>query len=100
MPLTVITASRLRDGAIVWLDSADRWSERFADACAREGEAVARGLAVAAADAGAQHIIGAYEVEVLATPAGLRPVSTRERIRATGPSVRPDLAYDRTQVEA
>ena len=94
MSLTVITASRLRDGAIVWLSASDIWSTSFADASGREGEQLDRGLAMAADSERAQQVIGVYKVEVRATPSGLLPVSTRERIRATGPSVRPDLSYE------
>jgi len=94
MPLTVITASRLRDGAIVWLSAADSWSTRFADASGREGEVLSQGLVEAADSERAQLVIGVYQVEVRQTPSGLLPVSTRERIRAMGPSVRPDLSYE------
>ncbi len=93
MPVCVITASRLRDGAIVWLTAAETWSARFADAGRREGEGVASGLAVAKAAERAQLVIGGYAVAVQETPGGLVPESARERIRATGPSVRPDLGY-------
>jgi sulfite reductase (NADPH) hemoprotein beta-component len=93
MTLSVITASRLRDGAIVWLTADHVWSTRFAEAQCLAGDVVEHGLAVAGAAARAQLIVGAYQVEVSETPSGVLPVSVRERIRATGPSVRPDFAY-------
>jgi hypothetical protein len=93
MPLFVITASRLRDGAIVWRLASGSWSERFADAAPIEEAAVAAALDDAGADIRAQRVVGVYKVAVTATAAGLAPVSVRETIRAQGPSVRPDFAY-------
>jgi hypothetical protein len=93
MSLSVITASRLRDGAIVWLTEGQSWSTRFAEAQCLAGDAVEQGLAAAHAAERAQLVVGAYQVAVHETPSGVLPLSVRERIRATGPSVRPDFAY-------
>jgi hypothetical protein len=39
-------------------------------------------------------------IDVDATPDGWRPRSTRERVRAVGPSVRPDFALPSLPVDA
>ena len=93
MSLFVVTASRLRDGAILWLDGAQRWSESFGDSAAFDDAAIEAALAVGAESIRTQRVVGVYKVEVTQGASGLVPVSTREHIRAAGPSVRPDFAY-------
>lgn len=82
---SVLTANRLVDGAVVFLDPHGRWSERFANA---------RGLAGDADKAGAlergQAAVAACEVVepyLVALGADGRPERLRERIRADGPTV-------------
>ena len=93
MKLFVVTATRLRDGAILWLGSGHVWHEQFGHANAVPETEVEAGLAFGAAEVAAQRVIGVYRVEVEAEGSAITPVTTRERIRATGPSVRPDLGY-------
>lgn len=97
MKLFVVTATRLRDGAILWLGegrvSHGVWHERFAKAHAMPEAELDAPLAFGAAEIAAQRVIGVYKVEVEDQQGQLTPVTTRERIRATGPSVRPDLSY-------
>jgi hypothetical protein len=93
MPLFVVTASRLRDGAIAWRTADGSWSERFQQAAAIDEAELDAALDAAGADIGAQRVVGVYKVAVSETPEGLAPVSVRERIRAFGPSVRPDFGY-------
>jgi len=95
MPHFVVTASRLRDGAIVWATDAG-WSEHFAAAAIHDATTIETALATAAADIRTQRVVGVYKVEVSPTADGFEPVSVREIIRATGPSVRPDLGYAAT----
>lgn len=91
--LHVITASRLRDGAILWLCADRTWSERFADAAAFDEAAIGAGMAAGEEAVRRQFVAGFYKAEVVRGPDGIAPASVRERIRASGPSVRPDLAY-------
>jgi hypothetical protein len=49
-------------------------------------------LAVAAEDVLARRVVGPYAFEVTLGDTGPQAISQRERIRARGPSVRPDLA--------
>jgi sulfite reductase (NADPH) hemoprotein beta-component len=92
MAFKVVTANRLRDGVILYLAGGDRWSEHLADAAVADGEAEEKRLLVAAAgDVAARRIVGPYAFEVVLGEAGPQAISQRERIRARGPSVRPDL---------
>ncbi len=89
MPLQVITANRLTDGAAVYLTPSGGWSTRVADAHAASdpetlGAIKARGDA-AVAD---RLVVGVYAIPLAADPAA-GPARLRERIRATGPTVTP-----------
>jgi hypothetical protein len=92
MSLFVVTASRLRDGTILWLGEGPAWVTHLAQAQTLGEPELAAALAFGAAEVRAQHVIGVYQVAVDVAESGLIPRSTREKIRANGPSVRPDLA--------
>ena len=88
MSIQVVTANRLRDGAIVWLTPERRWSEEFTASLPlrdeNEAEAV---LESTTADVKARLVVGPYLAEVTETPEGLKAASARERIRASrGPT--------------
>ena len=83
----VITASRLDDGAVIWLDRAGDWVEEFDQASASDDGTVIGGLlARALADEKTGRVISPYEVEIAAPPEAPVPVRLRERIRAFGPT--------------
>lgn len=86
----VLTANRLSDGAVVFLDEEGGWTERIAAARIVEkadGEAL-----VAAGEATASEVIAPYLIDVSLEAAGPRPLRYRERIRAFGPSIHPEFA--------
>lgn len=92
MPEKVVTANRLTDGLVVYLDAQDDWSERIADAqVTHNGEDSARLLSLAETPAHAVRIVGPYLIDVEAEEGAPRPVSLREVIRAQGPTARTDL---------
>ena len=93
MKLFVVTATRLRDGSILWLGKGKVWHERFGHAHAMAEADLEPELAFGAAEVAAQRVIGVYKVEVEPQDGEITPATTRERIRAIGPSVRPDLGY-------
>lgn len=93
MKLFVVTATRLRDGSILWLGHGPVWHERFSEAHAKPEADLDVEIAFGAAEMAAQRVIGVYKVEVEEQDGQITPSTTRERIRATGPSVRPDLSY-------
>ncbi len=78
-----VTGSRLRDGASVWLDDAANWVDHIAAAARFNEDALASALVDALADQASHQI-----VDVHSAPA---PLTYREQIRASGPSVRADL---------
>ncbi|WP_439533338.1 DUF2849 domain-containing protein [Polymorphobacter sp.] len=84
----VLTGNRLETGDVLWWDGAD-WSLHLRDAATMEK---AEAEALVAQFQPAERISDLVPVEVTFTDAGLRPTSTRERVRAVGPSVRPDFA--------
>ena len=88
----MITANRLRDGLVVFLDAAGGWSEDFhRGAIVEDAAAKAAALAVAARAAADNLIVDVYAIALELRAGHLAPKALRERIRATGPTVRTDL---------
>ncbi len=87
----IVTANRLDDGLVVYLNGAG-WSGRIGDArVARAEEDAAALLAEAEGPGQALRVVDPYLIEVTREGVVPRPVSHRETIRARGPTVRPDL---------
>ena len=88
----VLTANRLTDGEVVYLDAAGRWVEDLGEAqllaTPAEGEA-ALGKGIEAEHA--RKVVHAYLFDVAGQGHALKPVKMREIIRAAGPTVRRDL---------
>ena len=82
----MVTANRLRDGAVVFLASGGRWSTRVGEGHVAETEAHATEL-LRKAEAMPTEVVGPYLIEVAAGNGGWVPIRYRERIRAQGPSV-------------
>ncbi len=84
----VMTANRLRDGAVVYLAADGSWSTNISDgAVARDAVAAERLTAAGNQAAADQVVVGPYLIAVAVKDDGVEPVGTRERIRALGPSV-------------
>ena len=92
MSLKVLTANRLIDGEVVYLTADCSWSP-WLDASDRtqtpDGEEVLMARGAHAVDE--REVIDPYLMPVAEVEGKLRPLSQREKIRAKGPSVRPDL---------
>lgn len=88
--MKILTGNDVKSGAVLWWAGAG-WSALVADAVE-----VADAAPLIAAEEAAQRVTGAYVVEAEATPEGIRPAHIKERIRALGPTVRPDLCLDPT----
>lgn len=84
-----LTANRLSDGVVVFW-CLDGWAEQFADARLFESQEEAE-AALAAAKARPTLLVDPYLVEVALTEDGAAPVSYRERVRALGPTIHPDM---------
>jgi hypothetical protein len=92
----MITANRLSDGLVVFLDAAGGWSEDFhKGAIMADGAAKAEALALAARAAADNLIVDPYAIELELRAGHLAPKALREQIRATGPTVRTDLGKQR-----
>jgi len=80
----IVTANRLRDGAVVYLTATQHWSEEFAaSAVFRDDAAAQLALDGAGAAVKARLVVGPYLAEAKETAEGLQPINARERIRAS-----------------
>lgn len=84
--MKLLTGNDLPTGDVVWW-SGSGWSRHVEDA-ADVGEG---GEAIARAEEAARRVNTPYVIDALATPDGPRPAHIKDRIRALGPTVRPDL---------
>ncbi len=91
-PTQVVTANRLSDGVVVYLDEAGGWTERLGAAAALSGaEALAAAIETAKRAEADQIVVEPYPIDVARDGASLRPLRLRERIRAEGPTIHPEL---------
>lgn len=91
----ILTGNRLETGDVLWWAGQD-WSLHLNDAVAVDAD----GEALMARLLPLERINDLALIDVDATPTGWRPRSTRERVRAVGPSVRPDFALPSLPVDA
>ena len=88
----VMTANRLRDGDVVFLNRAGKWELAIDQAVlAQEPQAVAALEARAKDDEKSTLITGSYLFDAERMDGKIRASHIRERIRAQGPTVRIDL---------
>jgi hypothetical protein len=89
---SVLTANRLSDGQVVFLDFEGAWGESIDIAlAARTTQEIAELEARGAFDAAQNLIVEPYLVEVREAEGCLVPVRQRERVRAGGPSMLDDV---------
>lgn len=84
--MKLLTGNDLKSGDVTWW-TGNGWSRHVEDA-ADVGE---HGEGVRSAEEGARRVNASYLIEAVATPEGPRPAHIKDRIRALGPTVRPDL---------
>jgi len=84
--MKIVTASDLRTGAVVWWTGSD-WSLHVEDAA----DAGDHADAIIAREQGAQKVCDGQVIEGTRDENGVRPAHIKDRIRALGPTVRPDL---------
>jgi sulfite reductase (NADPH) hemoprotein beta-component len=88
--LRALTANRLIDGEVVFWTGAS-WAERFSLArLFDEAEIDAAETAEAHAKTAITELVEPYLIEVAPVEGGFAPVSYRERLRALGPTNKPD----------
>lgn len=84
--MKLLTGNDLRSGNVVWWTGYD-WSRHIEDA-ADVGD---HGDSIARAEEGARRVNVPYVIDAEETPDGPRPAHIKDRVRALGPTVRPDL---------
>lgn len=86
--LSVITANRLEDGAVVFLDFEGAWNTDFTVASIASSPDEVRALEDRGAhDAKRNLVVEPYLVDVREVEGRLVPLRQRERVRAQGPSI-------------
>ena len=87
----VITANRLRDGAVVFLGPDQHWVEELGRASVHSSvDSSAAALKSAQKDEATNLVIDVYAIDVADRVGGLKPIKLREAIRAQGPTVHPE----------
>lgn len=84
--MKILTGNDLASGDVVWWTGSD-WSRHVEEAAdvGDHGEEIAR------REEAARHVNLPYVIEATQTGQGPRPAHIKDRIRALGPTVRPDL---------
>ena len=85
----VVTANDLLVGDVIYLTPAQGWTRRLREAAVAPDAAAGEELLTEARRQPAR-AVGPYLIEVAAAADGPRPTVLRERVRARGPSNRPE----------
>jgi hypothetical protein len=93
----ILTGNNLKDGRVTWWDG-QNWSLHIADAVDVGDEAES----ILAREEAARRVNGSYAIDAEPDPSGhgVRPAHIKDRIRALGPTVRPDLTLKPADPEA
>lgn len=84
--MKIVTGNDLKTGAVVWWTGVD-WSIHVEDAV----DAGEQAEDVALREEAARRVNVPYVIEAEADGKGVRPAHIKDRVRALGPTVRPDL---------
>ena len=94
--MKILTGNDLKNGRVVWWDG-QGWSIHVEDAV-DAGEAADT---ILAQEEAACRVNAAYAIDAEPDPAGgVRPAHIKDRVRAYGPTVRPDLTLKPADPEA
>ncbi|PEQ12633.1 hypothetical protein B2G71_09985 [Novosphingobium sp. PC22D] len=93
--MKILTGNDLKTGAVTWWDG-ESWSLHVDDAV-DVGEG---GADIIAREEAARRVFAAYVIDGVQTDEGVRPAHIKDRIRALGPTVRPDLTLKPADPEA
>jgi hypothetical protein len=85
----LLTGNDLASGDVIWWTGSG-WSRHVGEAVDAGSEADA----ILARESAARNVNAGYSVEAEATASGPLPLHIKERIRASGPTVRTDLAIN------
>lgn len=93
--MRILTGNDLKTGAVVWWDG-EGWSLHVDDAVDVGGEAEA----ILAREEGARRVNVPYAITAERdSQGGIRPAHIKDRVRALGPTVRPDLTLKPVQTD-
>ncbi len=84
--IQILTGNDLLTGDVTWW-TGHGWSRQVDDSAAIEGEP----SAIIAAEEAARRVVGAYAIAATRDDGHVRPAHIKDRVRALGPTVRPDL---------
>ena len=84
--MKILTGNDLPTGDVIWWTGSG-WSRHVEDAV----DVGDQGESILQAEDGARRVNGGYILDATETPDGPRPAHIKDRIRALGPTVRPDL---------
>ena len=84
--MKILTGNDLKTGAVIWWTGSD-WSLHVEDAV----DAGDKAEAIMAVEEAECRVNNPYAIGGEMTPEGFRPAHIKDRIRALGPTVRPDL---------
>jgi hypothetical protein len=95
--MRILTGNDLRNGRVVWWDG-QGWSIHVEDAADAGPEAET----ILAREDAACRVNGGYAIDAEPDPSGrgVRPAHIKDRVRAYGPTVRPDLTLKPADPEA
>ncbi|MBR0551338.1 DUF2849 domain-containing protein [Stakelama marina] len=93
--MNILTGNDLKTGDVIWWTGSD-WSRHVEDA-ADVGD---NGEAIAHEEEGARRVNSPYVIAGEKTDKGPRPAHIKDRVRALGPTVRPDLTLKPADPEA
>ena len=89
---SILTANRLGDGAVVFLDFEGAWSEIIEEALVAHSPDEVRALEDRGAyDSAHNLVVEPYLVEVREVAGRIEPIRYRERVRAGGPTILEDV---------
>lgn len=90
--LSVLTANRLGDGTIVYLDFEGAWNENIAEAAVANSPDEVRALEDRGAyDSARNLVVEPYLIEIREVAGRIEPTRYRERVRAGGPTILEDV---------
>ncbi len=93
--MKILTGNDLKTGAVVWWDGV-QWSLHVNDAVDVGDHADT----ILAREEAARRVNAAYAIEAEKDADGVRPAHIKDRIRALGPTVRPDLTLKPADADA
>ena len=88
--MNLLTGNDLKTGDVIWWAGETDWSRHLADAV----DAGDAGDAILQREEAARRVNASYIVPAEATDQGPMPLHIKDRVRASGPTVRTDLAIN------